>query len=310
MDILSPSGESHAGGAETLSNNAPIEPTSAWRVVRRDWRVSIPLTFLGLLTALAIAAPVLAPYDPYEIGVGPSLAPPSANHLLGTDALGRDSLSRIMFGTRISLGAAAIVSFSAVLIGTSLGLVSGYSRRRVDFIIGRILDLLLTFEGLLLALVLATLMRPSLRTVVIALTVVYVPVTARFIRSAVAREMGREYVTAARVAGASPLRIMLRHVLPNIVSHVLVIASLIMSFAVLAEASLSFIGLGVQPPAASWGRTLAENRFYLTTVPELVIFPGIAIMLLVLSLNLLGDGLRDLLDPYHRSTTEMLHSGV
>ena len=249
---------------------------------------------------VAIFASVIAPYDPARLGAGPPKTPPTLAYPLGTDQFGRDQLSRIIFGTRISVGVALIVVAGSFLAGFPLGLATGYKGGRFDYITGRALDVVFAFPTILLALVLATLLSPSLQTAVIALIIVYIPIVSRFVRGAVKSERVRDYVVAARVAGASPLWIVVRHIVPNIASPLLVLASSIMAFTVLAEAGLSYLGFGAQPPTSSWGKMLTENSAYFATDPYLALFPGIAIMLLVLALNLLGDGLRDHLDPRYR----------
>ena len=277
-------------------------------MLRSDWRIAFGFSAVVLLAVVAILAPVLAPYDPNALQAGPPLSRPGLDFLMGTDPFGRDQLSRVIYGTRISMGVAAIVSISAVGVGLPVGLLAGYVGRDIDYWTGRLLDLLLAFPGLLLALVLTTIFGPSIRTATLALAIVYMPIATRFIRAAVARERRQDYILAAEVGGASTSRIFAHHLLPNIVSELLIIGTLIMSFAVLAEAGLSFLGLGVQPPAASWGRMLTDNRSYVTTAPHLVLFPGAAITLLVLALSVLGDGLRDHLDPLqsrkHRGPTD------
>jgi ABC-type dipeptide/oligopeptide/nickel transport system permease subunit len=267
------------------------------RPFRSDWRIPFGLLVVILLAAAAVLAPLIAPHDPNALQAGPPLSRPNGAFLMGTDPFGRDQLSRVLFGARISIGVAAVVAVGAVAVGLPIGLLAGYVGRHVDYWTGRLIDLMFAFPGLLLALALTTIFGPSIRTATLALAVVYMPIATRFIRAAVARERRQDYILAAEIGGASTPRILVRHLLPNIMSELLVIGTLIMSFAVLAEAGLSFLGLGVQPPAASWGRMLTDNRSYVTTAPHLVIFPGAAITLLVLALSLLGDGLRDHLDP-------------
>jgi peptide/nickel transport system permease protein len=215
----------------------------------------------------------------------------------------------VVAGARISVVIAVVVTAASMAIALPLGLVIGYRGGTLDFVAGRGLDVLFAFPGLLLALLLSTVLGPGLTTVAIALVIIYVPVITRFVRGAVASERSRDYVSSARVAGATMPRILIRHIAPNIMSPVVVLATSIMSFTVLAEAALSYLGLGAQPPTASWGKMLTENSDYLSTASYLVIIPGAAIAVLVLALNLLGDGLRDHLDPRYRETTELTARG-
>ncbi|SFJ88541.1 peptide/nickel transport system permease protein [Amycolatopsis sacchari] len=222
------------------------------------------------------------------------------------DDFGRDQFSRILDGARISLSVSGTVAAVSMLIGIPFGLFLGYRRGRLDFVFGRLLDVVFAFPGLLLALVLATALGPGLTTATIAMCIIFTPVAIRFVRGVVASESVNDYVVAARIVGASPVRIAFRHLLPNIKAQLLVIATLIMSFAVLTEAALSFLGVGAQPPSASWGRMLTDSRSYLTTQPFLALIPALAIAVLVLLLNTLGDGLRDRLD----SDSKNINQGV
>jgi ABC-type dipeptide/oligopeptide/nickel transport system permease subunit len=253
---------------------------------------------------VAVFAPLLAPHDPNAINAADRLQSPSWSHPFGTDPLGRDQLSRVIVGTRSSVGVAVTVTSLAMAIGFPLGLVAGYRRGWFDSVVGRLLDIVLSFPGLLLALAVTTVMRAGVKTVVIALTIIYIPIVTRFVRSAVLAEREREYVVSARVAGASTRRILLEHIVPNIVSPLLVLGTSIMAFTVLAEAALSYLGFGIQPPTPSWGKMLSENAGYLSTATYLVVFPGLAISYLVLAFNLLGDALRDRLDPRQAGLVE------
>jgi peptide/nickel transport system permease protein len=261
----------------------------------------LPFAILLAAVVVAIFAPALVPSDPNKVGSAAPLLGPSSAHWLGTDSLGRDEFSRLLMGTRISIGTAVAVTVLCMLIGVPLGLLGGYLRGAVDFTLGRLADLILSFPGILLALVLSTVLTPSARTVIIALTVIYIPTAYRFVRGAVLAEMSRGYVDGARAAGAGPLRLMVRHVLPNISSPVLVLGSSVAAFSVLAEAALSFLGFGAQPPLASWGKLLSDSTTLFSVAPVLVLAPGLAIALVVVSLNLVGDRLRDRLDPRLRS---------
>jgi ABC-type dipeptide/oligopeptide/nickel transport system permease subunit len=272
------------------------------RLLLRDKRAAVALPVLVLMGLVALFAPLIEPHDPAQLNVGTPLQLPSFEFPMGTDGFGRDQLSRVIAGTRISVMVALIVAGAAIAIGFPIGLIVGYAGGRLDFAVGRVLDVMFAFPSLLLALVLSTILGPGLRTAIIAMIIVYVPIVARFVRGVVAAERGREYVAAARIAGASPVRIVVRHIVPNTISPLLVLTTAIMAFAVLLEAALSYLGFGTQPPVSSWGKMLTENQTYAATEPYLVIFPGLAITVLVLALNVLGDSLRDHLDPRQRET--------
>ena len=284
----------------SASNPEPDSVVSKTRQALKRCRISIPLAVLVVYVALAVVGPAIAPYDASELWVGPIAEGPSWEHPMGTDAFGRDQLSRVLEGTRLSMGVTAVVAVSATLIGMPLGLLAGFRRGSWDHLIGRVTDGVFAFPTLLLALTLAAILGTGVSTAVIALTIAYVPIITRFVRSAVIAETARPYVTAAHTLGFSKWRVLFNHVVPNIISPLLVLVTSVMALAVLAEAALSFLGVGAQPPAASWGRMLTENRAYLGTEPALVLFPGAAITGLVLSLNILGDALRDELDPRQR----------
>ena len=241
----------------------------------------------------------LIPYHEYE-QTGAFLDPPSGRHWLGTDELGRDMLSRIIYGARVSLQ----VSIGSVLLATpfsvAIGLVAGYTGGWVDNVISRLLDIGLAFPALLLALLVVAIRGTNLNSLTIALTVIYVPRFTRVIRSSVLSVGTIQYVEAARSYGCSELRIMIGHILPNVLSPIIVQATVNLAAAVLAEASLSFLGLGVQPPRSAWGSMLNAGKIYMEQYPHLTIFPGLAIAVTVLGFNFLGDGLRDALDPHLR----------
>jgi len=252
------------------------------------------------MVVLAALAGVVAPYDPTEMKVMDALKGPSGGHLFGTDRFGRDVLSRTIHGTRIALGVALSSIGIAVLIGSALGLVGGFVGGWPDLIIGRIMDILFSFPTLVLAIAIAAMMGPGLNNAVLAIAVVYAPLFCRVARGPVIAERAKEHVSAAIALGAGSARIIFRHVLPNVLAPLIVQASVALAFAILIEASLSYVGLGTQPPEPSWGTMLNEGRTYLETAPWMSIFPGLAIMLAVLGFNLLGDGLRDVLDPQLR----------
>lgn len=250
-----------------------------------------------LMVVLAALAGVVAPYDPTEMKIMDALKGPSAGHLFGTDRFGRDVLSRTIYGTRIALGVALSSIGIAVLIGSALGLVGGFVGGWLDLIIGRIMDILFSFPTLVLAIAIAAMMGPGLNNAILAIAVVYAPLFCRVARGPVIAERAKEHVAAAIALGGGSARILFRHVLPNVLAPIIVQASVALAFAILIEASLSYVGLGTQPPDPSWGTMLNEGRTYLETAPWMSIFPGLAIMLAVFGFNLLGDGLRDVLDP-------------
>jgi len=255
------------------------------------------LVVLTIFVLGAIFANFIAPYPPNQIAVNVALQGPSLQHIFGTDYLGRDIFSRVVFGARISLYVGAASVTIGALIGTPIGLVSGYYRGKLDFILMRIIDMLLVFPALILAILIVIVIGPSVNTVVIAVAISLIPSFARVMRSRVLAVREEEFVDAARVLGYSDLRIMVRHVLPACISPVIVLASLAVAGAILTEASLSFLGLGVPPPTASWGADLRQAFDFVMNSPWAAIFPGLGISLAVLSLNMLGDALRDVLDP-------------
>ena len=254
-----------------------------------------------IAVVVALAAPVLAPYDPLKQNLNNTLASPGRTHPLGTDNVGRDVLSRVIWGTRISLVAGFVSVAIAALAGSLLGLYAGYRGGRADSLAMRLMDAVLAFPPLILALALGAVLGADLTGVLIALGVVYTPTFARLMRGQVLTIRGREYIEAARALGASGGSIAWRHVLPNAATPIVVQASLSVAFAILAEASLSFLGLGVQPPEASWGSMINTGRGYLRQAPWVVFGPGAALFLTVLGLNFLGDAVRDALDPKLRA---------
>lgn len=265
--------------------------------VLRDKRLSVSFLMLVLAVFVAAGAPLFARHDPEATMAGPMFSPPSWDHPFGTDQFGRDLLSRVIFGMRISMIISALVLCGTLGIGLPLGLVSGYVGGVFDLLVSRVIDVLLAFPPILLALVLMTVLSPGLNTAVLALVVIYAPRAVRFVRGATIAERNEEYVFAARVVGASRTRILVRHVLPNIVSAALVMGTITMAYAVLAEASLSFLGVGAQPPTPSLGRLVLEATTCYSEAAYMAILPGLAITYVVLAFNLLGDGLRDQLDP-------------
>ena len=283
---------------------APVAGRQARRFgFRREWRNPIGMVgaAIVLLTILmAVLAPLIAPYEPSRQGMGRLMAP-SAEHLMGTDELGRDVFSRIIYGARVSLQVGAISVILALAVGGALGILAGFYRGWLDDWLMRLVDILFAFPGLVLAIVIAGLLGPSRTNAMIAIGIVYAPAFARVIRGSVLGVMAEPYVESSRVVGASDWRIMLRHLLPNIMAPIIVMTTVYLSTAILSEAALSFLGLGTQPPEPSWGGMLNSARRFMELAPWLAIFPGGAIMLVVLGFNFLGDGLRDILDPRIRT---------
>jgi peptide/nickel transport system permease protein len=257
---------------------------------------------LFLMTLMAIFAPIIAPYDPYEQNLIESLKGPSSEHILGTDAFGRDTLSRIIYGARVSLIVGFVSVFGAAIIGSILGLVSGYFGGIIDVILSRLNDALLAFPPLMLALAVAAALGSGTTTVVMALLIGLIPTYARLMRGQVLSVKESDYIKAAEVIGASNLRILFKHIFPNCLSPIIVLITLNLGVAILSEAALSFLGLGIAPPTASWGSMVNEGYRYLVSNPELSIAPGVCVMVIVLAFNIVGDGLRDALDPRLRGT--------
>jgi peptide/nickel transport system permease protein len=269
------------------------------RVLRRNTaKIGLAIT-LGFLI-LTVAAPLLAPYDPYDQNFSDALSAPSAQHFFGADQYGRDMFSRVLYGSRSALLAIVVANGLALVLGSLLGLVGGFIGGATDAVIMRFVDVLLAFPYLLLALIIVAALGPSLTNSMIAIGIVYTPQYARLIRGQVLAVRAADYVRAARAIGTSPLRIMLRHVLPNSFTPVLVMATVQAGSVVVETAGLSFLGLGAQPPSPDWGALLADGHNYFLTAWWIATFPGLAIFCVVLGFNLLGDALRDQFDPRRR----------
>ena len=267
-----------------------------WRRLARNRWAMVGLAVVAAVVLLAALAPWLAPADPYRGELVVSLRAPSAGHLFGTDAQGRDVLSRVLYGARVSLAVGLVSQGVALLLGIALGLVAGYYGRWLDAAVMRLADVTLAFPSLLLLIAIAAAVQPSLPVVFVVIGVVGWAGMARLVRGQVLQVRAREYIQAARALGASDLRVVARHVLPNVVAPVVVAATLGIGGAIMAEAALSFVGLGAQPPTPSWGAMVAEGRDLLRVAPWVSLVPGLAIGAAVLGVNLLGDGLRDALD--------------
>jgi len=270
-----------------------------WRRARKLRNLTIGGGIIIVLIGVAIFAPWIAPRDPIrDADLNNYLHPPGGPYLMGADLFGRDVFSRIVYGARVSLGVGAAVQASALTLGITLGLLSGFYGGWVDNLIMRLAEIIFAFPGLLFAIAIMAVIGPSLYNVFLALGLVSWTALARLVRGQVLVIRQLEYVDAARALGASNARIIFRHILPNTVAPAIVLVTLGVGSAILAEASLSFLGLGAQPPTPSWGSMLSTGRDYLRQAPWLSIYPGLAIFLTVMGFNLLGDGLRDLLDPH------------
>ena len=283
--------------ADDMTANAAFGWRNVVRPGLRNRLVLCGMAIVLLLVVLAVFASTIAPYDPTEMKVMDALKGPSSAHWFGTDRYGRDVLSRTIHGSRIALGVALSSMSVAFVVGSALGLVAGFVGGWSDLAIGRVMDVLFSFPTLVLAVAISAMLGPGLDNAVVAIAVVYVPLFCRVARGPVMAERAREHVSAAIALGAGSGRVIVRHILPNVLAPLIVQASVALAFAILTEASLSYVGLGTQPPDPSWGTMLNEGRTYLETAPWMSIFPGLAIMLAVFGFNLLGDGLRDMLDP-------------
>lgn len=278
----------------------PVRPGGLWLAFTRNRLSWVGLVLLAAIVAVAVFAPWLAPYDPLEQNIVARLEPPSAEYLLGTDSYGRDVLSRLIYGARISLFVGFVAILIAMIVGTAIGVISGYIGGVFDQIVMGVLDVMLSFPTLLLGLMIAAMLGASLENLIIAIAITEVAPFARVARAPTITLKQRDFVEASRAYGCGPLRIMFRHILPNMLSDVVVMSSLWMASAIRTEASLSFIGLGVPPPAATWGGMIREGFENILDAWWLAVFPSFAILLTVLALNLLGDALRDASDPKSR----------
>jgi len=268
-----------------------------FKVMFSRWIVILGSVIIFMLILTAIFAPLLAPYNPYQINLSESIQQPSVHHLLGTDEMGRDVLSRIIYGSRIALLVGVVVVTVSGAIGMVLGLIAGYFGGWTETIIMRFMDALMSLPPLILMLAISVMLGGGLKNVLAALAVGFMPTYCRLMCGQVLSTKENDYIMAANVIGASNLRIMFRHLVPNVFPSLFVNITMDLGFAILAEASLSFLGIGINPPTATWGAMINSGQRYLFTNPLLSIAPGMAIVLVVLSFNLVGDGLRDALDP-------------
>jgi peptide/nickel transport system permease protein len=288
-----------AATTATLSPVLARERTGGRRMRRalRNKLVAAGGAIVLLLVLVALFAPLLAPHSPYEQFTSDQLVGPSRTYPLGTDELGRDVFSRLLFGARISFQVAAISVSIGLVIGGALGLIAAYYGGAWDMVIMRFADILFAFPSLLLAIAVLAVLGPSLANVMVAIGIIFIPIFVRVTRAAGLVIVQEQYVEASKASGAGPARIMLRHVVPNAMAPLLVQTTLAISVAILSEAGLSFLGLGAQPPEPSWGSMLSSGRGFMVFAPWTAFGPGMAIFIAVLGFNILGDGLRDVLDP-------------
>jgi peptide/nickel transport system permease protein len=283
-----------------LKVSPPRSSNQTWRIVRRLLRkrsAQIGGVIFLLLVFLAVFGSVITPYDPFDIKIGLRLTPPSAQHIFGTDEQGRDLFSRIIFGARYALLIMLITTSIGAIGGLGLGIPSAYFGGQADMLVMRLMDVMLGFPYILLILAIVAILGPSLNNAMIAIGVANIPTFARLARSSILVVKEQDFVTAERALGAGHIRIMVRTILPNILSPLIVYISLTMPTAVLAAASLSFLGLGAQPPLPEWGTMMVNARDFIVTAPWVVLAPGLTIFVVVLGINLLGNALRDILDP-------------
>jgi peptide/nickel transport system permease protein len=287
----------------------PKDLVDIYRAITKNRLALVGLIIMLLIILAAIFAEQLAPHDPVKQNLRNTLLPPawmaggSPEYLLGTDDFGRDILSRLLYGARVSIPTAGVAALFALIIGVNIGLFAGYFGGMVDTLLTGLVDIFLAFPLILIALSLAAILGPSMRNLMLVMALTGWMAYARVIRSAVLTIKDQEYVIASIALGANPARVLFRHILPNVIAPTLVLVAFSFSTFIILESALSFLGLGIPPPAPTWGRMLYEGRDYLTVSPWLITFPGIIIMLTVLSANFIGDGLRDALDPKLRGLT-------
>ncbi len=269
----------------------------SWRRLFSHSSFVVGAAIVAGVVAAALLAPLVTSYNPIEQSFRDQLLQPSRGHLFGTDEFGRDIFARVVYGARIALIVGVVADGLAAVLGVALGVLSGYFGRRVDAVLMRIVDVVLAFPYLLLAMIVVAILGPSLINAMIAIGIVYTPQFARLVRGVVLQIKEEDFVEAARAEGAGSLRILGRHILPNILSPIIVMATLTVGYMIVETAGLSFLGLGASPPTPEWGSMLATGRSFMLTAPWIATFPGLAILVTVVGFNLIGDGLRDLLDP-------------
>ncbi|WP_409294214.1 ABC transporter permease [Peribacillus sp. SCS-26] len=281
-----------------LAEEQAVSPwKEAWKSFRKNKLAIVGLSIVLFFILIALFADFIAPYEFADQKLADKHLPPSSEHLFGTDQFGRDILSRVIYGARISLGVGFISVAGSVIVGSFLGIIAGYYGKWVDTIISRFFDILLAFPSILLAIAVVAVLGPSLRNALIAIAIINVPTFGRLLRSRVLTVKEEEYITAAKAIGMTDSRILIHHILPNSLAPIIVQGTLAIATAIIEAAALGFLGMGAQPPAPEWGKMLADSREFILDAPWTVLFPGLAIMLTVLGFNLMGDGLRDALDP-------------
>ena len=303
MERIQEKSAGNGGNQPPVDHSAEIAENETWldkvrQLIRQNKLAAFSALVILLIIIMAIFAPVFAPYDPAAQSLKERLAAPSAAHWLGTDKVGRDIFSRVIYGARISLVIGLVPTLISMVIGTVLGLFAGYYGGKVDFVIMRFADIMLAFPSLLLAMVVMYTLGGGIINIFIALSLVNWASTARVVRAQTLSLKEAEYVEAARSIGVRKMTIIFRHILPNCLPSLIVLFTLNIPAAILSESSLSFLGVGAQPPSASWGLAVTEGKKYLFSEPWIPLAPSVAIMILVMAFNFLGDGLRDVLDPY------------
>lgn len=277
---------------------------ASWRLLARNPVTLVSSVVLVVVAVVTVAANWIVPYGVNDVDVPNALAPPSGSHWLGTDELGRDVLSRVLVATQASMRIAVVSVAFAVVVGVTVGLIAGYRGGWLDAVLMRIVDVMFAFPVLLLALAVVAILGPGVTTTILAIGIVYTPIFARVARASTLGVRTEPYVSVSRAMGAGDLYILRRHILPNIAGPLIVQTSLSLAFAILSEAALSFLGLGIQPPQPSLGRMIFDSQGFVTMAWWMAVFPGAAIFVIVLAFNLFGDGLRDVLDPKQRTTIE------
>ncbi len=273
----------------------------AWLEFRRNRFALVGAAFIIFIAFMGVFANIVSTHDPYKQSLRKRMKPPTAEHWLGTDELGRDFYSRLVYGARVSLFVGIVGTAAGVVSGTVVGLISGFFGGWVDTIVMRVIDIMYSIPGIVLAILIVSVLGPSLLNLIVVLAIFAIPTLARIVRGNVLSLKEQDYAEAARALGAGRLRIMFYHLLPNTLAPIIVYATLAVAGSILTTAGLGFLGLGVQPPQAEWGNILSNGRQYLRKAPLLMIFPGALIFLTVMSINLIGDALRDALDPYIQS---------